>query len=749
MSQPSNEDPIAAATSPRSSNDSTHDNRIPVRVLASLCLVVVVAAMAVTDRFVARRAPNPTADLVDAGPIATGDDARSSTWFCIGGAGDGEAAIVIANPTDQRRSGVVRTFSAAGALGTTNVVLAPGESRDVQLASAPMPTTTTSTTTPTNTTKPTNTTNTTATNTDTTADMVVAPSELGPESERGLGAVLEFDGGGLVAEHRVEGSVAPCAAAASPTWYLPDGATTRDAKTSLTLFNPFADDAIVDVFVTTNTSNARPSALQGVFVPGGTVRTLDLERFVRRRSFLSATVTTRTGRVIAEGFLRFDGSGTARGSSIVSASPTRGSAWYFPSGKSSSVLRERYFLTNPGDSDMTVELAFIAADREEPFEVDIPAKSIVEFDTDAEERVPTGVEYSVVVASTSNRTFLASRRLVAKSKFRRGVASTLGARIQSNRWTIADASADAKIDDRLSIVNPTEDPALVSLFRIGSPSPSLSSSSSSSSSSSDWTPVVGAENIAISGGSRLDIRLGDFVSVTGATFAVLSDGAPVIVDRTRVLVRTRGDRPTRLPLLASRSEDTDTGTDSSTGSSEQASGPIPVAGRGFGVLAASRPASPTSSFPTSSIPTSSSPAASSPAASSTTASSTTTSVNASPVASSLSTAAGSVSALTVTTTTATATTRLATSAVTTTPLTTATPLTTTTVPATTTVLAATTLAAAASTTVPATSTSITATTSTAASSAKASGTDARVAIAVIAQAGLGTSTAIAIPAAGS
>lgn len=707
--------------------DPARTKRLPVRVIASLCLLSVVAAMVITDRVVDRTKVNPASALVDAGPIATSDDARSSTWFCIGGTGEGEAVIVIANPTDQPRRGVVRIFSAAGELGTTNVVLQPGEHREVIFPSVPRPTIATTTTAPTST-PPSTTPN--SSGPTTTTDLVVAPSELGPESERGVGAVLEFDGGGIVAEHRVEESVAPCAAAASPTWYLPDGATTRDAKTSLTLFNPFADDAIVDVFVTTNTSNARPSALQGVFVPGGTVRTVDLDRFVRRRSFLSATVTTRTGRVISEGFLRFDGSGTARGSTIVSASPTRGSAWYFPSGKSSSVLRERYFLTNPGDTDMTVELAFIAADREEPFEVDIPAKSIVEFDTADEERVPRGVDYSVVIASTSNRTFLASRRLVAKSKFRRGVASTLGARIQSNRWTVADASANAKIDDRLSIVNPTDDPALISLYQIGPSTPSAPS---------DWVPVAGVENIAMIGGSRLDIRLGDYVAVSGATFAVLSDGAPVIVDRTRVLVRTRGNRPERLPLVASLPEEVDTALidtalldstdtpqdtsqdrsqDRSSASTGQAHGPL-IVGRGFGVLAVSPTPSTAEGTAT-------------PAGAGT---------NTSGVATnSVSTAVGVAFAVT-TTTRASTTTRVPT------PITVAptSPLSTT--PSSTASLATT----VATTSVATTSVATTVTTTSVGTGSVTTirTRPVRVAVAVIAQAGLGTSTAIAVPAAGS
>jgi Family of unknown function (DUF5719) len=559
--------PNAADAGP-GSIDGPPKRRLPYRIVASAAIFFTLAGMAIVDRTISKKQAGQSAALVDAGPVATADNARSSTWFCVGGAdavGKKASTVIVANPTDQRRTGSMRILSAQGTIASTPITLNPGERRDVLLPVPPEPpasgqlsASTASTETPA-----------------TDVGELEAPQELGPDAERGIAAVVEFDGGGVVAEHRVDDSVAPCSAAASPTWYLPDGATTRDAATSITLVNPFADDAIVDVLVATNTSSARPSALQGVFVPAGTVRTVDLDRFVRRRSYLSATITSRTGRIVTEGFLKFDGSGTVRGSTIVSASPSRGSAWYFPSGKASSVLRERYFLTNPGDTDLTVELAFLAADREEPFELDIPARSILEFDTANEERVPKGVDYSVVVSSTSNRTFLASRRLQAKSKFRSGLSSTLGARVQSNRWTIADASADAQIDDRIAIVNPTEDPTLISVFQIGAPN----------SSAGDWTPVEGAQDIAMTGGSRLDVRIGDFVAVSGGSFAVLSDGAPVIVDRTRVLVRERGGRPKRPVLAASIPEDAPASLESvpANDATPVAVAASPIGGRGFAV----------------------------------------------------------------------------------------------------------------------------------------------------------------------
>jgi hypothetical protein len=743
---------------PRADDGSPTDRRrFPYRVVAAGLVVLGVVTMGLADRFIGRPNTTQAVALVDAGPIATSDSARSSTWFCVGSS-DLPSTVVVSNPTDQPRSGTMRILGASGTLTTTELALAPGERKDLALPKGPAPeaassaassTTLTTLTTLTNsraqtnsgaetapTTPPTPPTSVANTGDTEAPDERVTPNELGIESQRGVSAVLEFNGGGVVAEHRVNDSVAPCLAAASPTWYLPDGATTRDAATSLTLVNPFADDAIVDIYVATNTTNARPSALQGVFVPAGTVRTIDMERFVRRRSFLSATVTTRTGRIVAEGFLRFDGSGTARGSTIISASPSRGSSWYFPSGKASAVLRERYFLTNPGDVDITVELAFLSADREEPFEVDVPARSIVEFDTAAEDRVPKGVDYSVVILSTSDRTFLASRRLQARSTFRRGVASTLGARVESNRWTIADASANARIDDRIAIVNPTDEPAIVSVFQVvptGEPG--------------EWLELVGAQDIAMTGGSRLDVRIGDFVSVTDGSFVVLSDGAPVIVDRTRVLVRERGNRPLRKPLVASQPEDPGVGIDGVDGAdspggsdaSEVAMGEPVIGGRGFGVLAQSpagattstKPAAPSTSTTTASTTTT---PTTTPTATTATATATTT-----PTTTRLAVASGSAVAVVTSSTTdvGTATTN------TTTASNTATTTTTTTTATSTTALTSTTAPTPTTAPMPAPKPS-----STAVSRVKAPPSP-KVAVAVVVRVRVGTSSAIAVASSGS
>src|SRR5439155_3742066 len=86
-----------------------------------------------------------------------------------------------------------------------------------------------------------------------------------------VAATVEVRGGGVVAEHFVLGpggaSVAQCASSASDRWYFADGGTTRDATELLALFNPFPEDAIVDLSFTTEAGGIEPEALQALVVP--------------------------------------------------------------------------------------------------------------------------------------------------------------------------------------------------------------------------------------------------------------------------------------------------------------------------------------------------------------------------------------------------------------------------------------------------------------------------------------------------
>ena len=112
-----------------------------------------------------------------------------------------------------------------------------------------------------------------------------------------VAALVEADGGPVAVEHRVTGphgvDVGPCASASAPVWHLASGATTRDAREVLVLFNPFPTDAIVDITFDTDAGSREPVRFQGFPVAAGTVVGVDIGDDVARESQVSATLRTR------------------------------------------------------------------------------------------------------------------------------------------------------------------------------------------------------------------------------------------------------------------------------------------------------------------------------------------------------------------------------------------------------------------------------------------------------------------------
>src|SRR5205085_5686355 len=108
-------------------------------------------------------------------------------------------------------------------------------------------------------------------------------------------------------------TVAPCASAAAAVWYFADGVTTKDAVETLSLFNPFPDEASVDLSFVTEEGPSVPRALSGLAVPAQGMTVVNVGDFVHRRAQATATVTARRGRIVAARLQSFDGTAGRKG----------------------------------------------------------------------------------------------------------------------------------------------------------------------------------------------------------------------------------------------------------------------------------------------------------------------------------------------------------------------------------------------------------------------------------------------------
>ncbi len=488
------------------------------RPIAIAGLAAVLAAPVAVDRLVDRPDDAPPARVASLNPAATPLGSGASTWFCASGRTTTEnlpdLTVTIANLNDIEVPGRITWY--AEEIGREPIVeplLAGGNSR---------------------------------------VDVAAPPSVAGGA----IAALVEFDAGGVAAEHRISGpfggASALCTSDAGARWITADGATTIDATTTLSVFNPFPEDALLDVRFVTERGAALPAALQGISIAAQSVQQIDVGAFVRRRKRVAAIVRARIGRVVVERITAFDGSGTEKGVTISPATGAASPTWYFAFGRTSSVLQERYALFNPTRQTVTavIDVLIDGVAGVEPFEIDIPPMDVAELIPGSESRIARNTGYSVVVTTDDGTDIVVERSVDARGKFRRGFASSPGVVAPAETWILPDVESSATRSDTLSLLNPTDTNAVVSLRTLGP---------------DGTTPVSTTRNFVVGPSSRLDLRLGDYVAVTGRSLVVSSPGTPIIVERSIQLIDRPGDRPFVDPLptedsLSDRSDTAVSGT---------------------------------------------------------------------------------------------------------------------------------------------------------------------------------------------
>ncbi len=217
--------------------------------------------------FADRAAPEPLPPstygedpLAQSTPAVFEGDLLSTSWFCPGGpTADGRStSLTIFNSTNDPREVTVSAVNDAGNRNSTPLTLPPRNRAVVNLG------------------------------------------DLAPGAQ--TSATVAVYGGGVAVEQTVVGrtgvSTSPCADRASSTWYLADGTTTADASLTLVLYNPFPDDAVVDVSLTTVERTLQPPSLQGAVIPGQSVRIVDLGQQAQREEVVSTSVKGRGSRLV-------------------------------------------------------------------------------------------------------------------------------------------------------------------------------------------------------------------------------------------------------------------------------------------------------------------------------------------------------------------------------------------------------------------------------------------------------------------
>lgn len=455
----------------------------------------------------ARRRPGAAATagatlarLIPVGPPA---DALGSAWFCAGGSTneDGPAAhtVVVANFGDAVARGRISAFTATGPDGTRALDVAPRTT------------------------------------------VRVPVRELLESGADWAAAEVEVDSGQVAVEHEVVGEhgrdVAPCATDGSTRWYFPSGATTRDARLVLAVYNPFPDPAAVDVAFATEDGPRLPRAFQGVPVPARSVTTLDVTDVVTVRAVLATTVRARIGRVVVDRVQTYDGRGASttdeeaedeayrrRGLTITAGVPTARPVWWFPAGAKSRGVHERVTVFNPGSATAEVEIQVDLDEPErngvlDPFALDVSPGEFREFLVDDEDTIPSGITHSLIVRSIDERDIVVERWFdSAEPASYTGVATSTGSPVAAPGWVFPSGSGEEAVE-RIVLRNPTARALTVRLAAFGD---------------GRRVPAPGTSVVRLEPGARADVELDDLAD-DRASVIVRANG-PIVAER-RIIAR--------------------------------------------------------------------------------------------------------------------------------------------------------------------------------------------------------------------
>lgn len=459
----------------------------PARRAAAIAVLAgAVAAGIVADRSVERQAP-PAPAQAQQMPVGARASAASSAFYCTGttaaSGGAANGTVVVANAGSRPLA------------GTLTAVPVNGQPRDMPIEVPAAGRTTVAL-----------------------ADLVSSPY---------ASALVVLDGGQAVVELAGTGplgtAVTPCASSASSRWYFAEGVTTRDAAEVLSLFNPFPEDALVDLSFVTEEGQVTPEDLTGFRIPGRGLVALNLGDYVQRREEVSAAVVARTGRLVVARLQSFDGTLGRKGMSLALGTPSPGERWYFPEGLVTEGVVERFQLFNPASVEARVALELALEKGEaEPIMLTVPPQTRLTVAANTEARIPKDVGHAVTVRETTGVGIVAERTVESSSPARQGVAHAFGARLAARQWVIAAGQADASFDEWLVVLNPSSGPATVSVALLDGGSP---------------FKVGALQAIMIEPGQRKALRLDDTVR-SGPTPLLITSNRAVVVERG--LYRTGG-----------------------------------------------------------------------------------------------------------------------------------------------------------------------------------------------------------------
>lgn len=338
-------------------------------------------------------------------------------------------------------------------------------------------------------------------------------------------AVVEIDGGGGLVEqravHPAGTSVAPCANAASPAWYLAEGFTAEDSVEQLVLTNPYDWAATVDIGFATAEGSRQPPELEGFPVPARSVKVVDMADIAARdETEVAVNVVATRGSLVVGRAQIFDGGGRL-GYSVALASPALRDQWWFANGLTGADVQERYSIYNPTEDDVEVIPIVLGITTSEfiPIEpIAVQARQVTTFVPAEVDGMPDGRHAMVFSTGDGTQSVVVEQALTrtiegrATSSVLLGAPARLGDGYVARQWQVA-IGADEPTTEGIVVFNIDNSDATVTVEAVGADGPE---------------PVAALTDLRLRAGGLLTVDLTDPAVV----------GRPVVITSTsRVFVQ--------------------------------------------------------------------------------------------------------------------------------------------------------------------------------------------------------------------
>ncbi len=437
--------PPGRRTAPPPRGPGRELRRLPVLVVLAGCIAVAIA-LAVSGGSTAAPGTTPAGSPIAAAlPTVPEPTAASATWYCAEGTGSpggrADETIWIANVGDvDARADVTVMPGGTQKPASRRVTVRKGGQVRLPVSSV--------------------------------LEAPEQPDEAG--NLVGSGVVVEVFGGRAIVEHEIEAqddvAVGPCARSAGRDWYFAAGTTERGADQYAALFNPFADDAIIDVTFATDAGHVAPADLQSLVVPRRSRLTVPIGNFVRRQAQVGTHVHVRSGRVVAEQSLAFTTDNETRhGITLSLGAPSPASSWTIPGVLPEDGASHAVLVANFGTNSTEVEVAprFEGQSGVSGSTTPVGGQSAVVVDLSP--LGASGSPFGFTVRTTRPGPVVAEELASWTSPSPgTGAATALGAPVAARGWAFAVGRITPESGCTVSVVNPGRSPTTVRLVTTGS-----------------------------------------------------------------------------------------------------------------------------------------------------------------------------------------------------------------------------------------------------------------------------------------